>query len=161
MIYPSKISENVSFIEATKSQSAVRLGIKNVPTEFQLNNMKVVANACFEPLRAEFKSKPLFISSFLRVGELNVAVGGSRSSFHVHGMAIDIDGDYFSHHCNKEIFDFFYKGGAPYTELIWEFGTLARPDWVHVAYNPLDERKMAKRIFKERGRRRTVPFDLY
>ena len=47
-----KISKYISFAEATKSETAKRLDIKNTPTEEHLENMMLVAEKVFEPLRS-------------------------------------------------------------------------------------------------------------
>jgi hypothetical protein len=46
-----KISEHISYKEATRSVTALRLGIDNTPNEYQLQNMEIVAKNVFEPLR--------------------------------------------------------------------------------------------------------------
>ena len=46
------ISEHISEKEATKSVTALRLGLDNTPNGDVLNNMRLVAEKVFEPLRA-------------------------------------------------------------------------------------------------------------
>ena len=79
-----KISDHISWNEATKSQTATRRGIDNFPNEIQLSNMRLVANKCFEPLR-NWPGKAIGISSFFRSPELNTAIGGSKTSQHCAG----------------------------------------------------------------------------
>ena len=45
------ISEHISYKEATRSTTALRLGIDNTPDEYQLQNMELLAEKVFEPLR--------------------------------------------------------------------------------------------------------------
>ena len=45
------ISEHISEKEAVKSITALRLGIDNTPDADSLNNMKIIAEKVFEPLR--------------------------------------------------------------------------------------------------------------
>ena len=45
------ISKHISEKEATKSITTLRLGIDNTPDGGALNNMKLVAEKVFEPLR--------------------------------------------------------------------------------------------------------------
>lgn len=127
----SNISTHITLAEAIKSQTATRKGIDNTPTEEHLVNMKYLAETVFEPLRAHF-NKPLGISSFYRGPKLNKAVGGSATSQHVNGQAMDIDGDIFSGVSNSEIYEYI-KNNLPFDQLIWEFGTDKNPDWVHVS----------------------------
>jgi hypothetical protein len=75
-----KISKYISFAEATKSETAKRLDIKNTPTDEHLENMMLVAEKVFEPLR-EYAGHPIGVNSFYRSPELNKAIrGSSRSS---------------------------------------------------------------------------------
>lgn len=122
-----KISEHISFDEATKSQTAIRKNISNIPNEHQLQCMKDTAEACFEPLR-KWWGKPLIISSFFRCEALNEAVGGSKTSQHCKGEAMDIDtGDYES---NKKIFEW-CKSNLVFDQLINEYDF----SWVHISFS--------------------------
>jgi len=127
-----KISEHITFVEATKSQSAVRAGIANIPNDQQLASMKQLAEKVFEPLRNQI-GKPIGISSFFRSAALNSKVGGSTSSQHCKGEAMDLDADIFGGLTNKQIFDFILAN-MTFDQLIWEFGNNINPDWVHVSY---------------------------
>lgn len=127
-----KIAKYISYAEATKSQTATRLDIANKPGGYQLENMQFVGGAFFDPMR-EFFGVPVFVSSFFRSSELNRAIGGSQTSFHQIGAAIDCDADVFGRITNRDIFEFFYKSDLPFSELIWEFGTDDNPAWVHIA----------------------------
>jgi uncharacterized protein YcbK (DUF882 family) len=127
-----RISENITYAEAFKSQQAARLKIKNTTNDPEiLKNMKHVADNVFEPIRKHF-GLPIGISSFYRSPKLNEAIKGSSSSQHMTGEAIDIDADIFGGLTNKEIFDF-AKENLEYDQLIWEFGTTKNPSWVHVS----------------------------
>jgi len=84
-----RISEHISLTEATKSNTATRLGINNIPREQDLVNMKTIAEKVFEPLRV-FVGGPIAINSFYRSPELNSAIGGSSKSQHCSGQALDI-----------------------------------------------------------------------
>ena len=45
------ISKHVSYREGVYSRTADRLGLKNDPTEEHLDNMKLLSEKIFEPLR--------------------------------------------------------------------------------------------------------------
>lgn len=122
-----KISEHISFEEATRSQTATRSGIKNVPNEIELHNMEVVAKACFEPLR-EWYGRPLRVSSFFRCKELNSKIGGSKTSQHMTGKAIDIDTG--SKEENKKLFEY-AKNNLRFDQLINEYDY----SWVHISFD--------------------------
>ena len=121
------ISKHISLEEATKSPTAIRNGIKNIPNEEQLNNMKIVAEACFEPLRAWY-GKPIKVNSFFRNDELNKLVKGSKTSEHVKGKAIDMDAG--SKEENKKIFEW-CKANLKFNQLINEYDY----SWVHISFD--------------------------
>ena len=95
------ISKHISDKEGVYSVTAIRRGIANIPNEEQLNNMKLLAEKVFQPLR-EWVGKPIKINSFFRSPELNTAIGGSGKSQHCKGQAIDID-DTFGYKTNAEM----------------------------------------------------------
>lgn len=129
-----RISDHISFAEATKSQTAIRKEIDNTPSDEQLAAMRYVAENGFEPLRMHH-GKAIGISSFLRVELLNLAIGGSKTSGHVKGNSIDIDADIYNNGIsNKEIFDFYYKGDIEFDQLIMEYpDDEGEPRWVHLS----------------------------
>mgnify|MGYP005824537821 CR=1 FL=1 len=45
------ISEHISYKEGTNSITAIRRGIDNTPNDEQLDNMELIAEKVFEPLR--------------------------------------------------------------------------------------------------------------
>ena len=154
-----KLSKYVNLSEATKSQTATRKGIKNEPNEEQLEAMKHVSKNIFDKVR-EHINGPLFPSSFFRCPELNTAIGGSKTSQHCKGEAIDIDADFYGIGSNYEIF-WFIKNKLTFDQLIWEFGTTSNPDWVHVSLKQEGNRGEVLRCFKrDDGSTQYIPFDL-
>jgi hypothetical protein len=138
-----RISKHVSHTEGVKSNTASRLNLDNTPGEYELQNMCLVAEKVFEPLR-EWVGGPIKINSFYRCKELNMAIGGSTRSQHCEGRAIDLD-DTFGHKTNKEMFEYI-KNNLSFDQLIYEFGTDRNPDWVHVSYVSEDQNR--NRILK-------------
>lgn len=135
------ISEFISFEEATKSPTALRLGIDNEPDTEQLENMRYVAQKVFDPVR-KFVGGPLLASSFFRSKELNDAVpGSSKTSQHMTGEAIDIDADAYQYGTNLAIFEFI-KNNLEFDQLIGEypdkFGAFS---WVHVSLKRLGKNR--------------------
>lgn len=127
------ISKHISYKEATHSNTAVRFGIENVPNKEQLENMQLVAKACFEPVR-EWYGKPIRINSFFRCDILNKKVKGSKTSQHVQGKAIDIDAG--SKEENKKLFDWL-KDNVQFDQLINEYDF----SWIHISFNLGKNRK--------------------
>lgn len=126
-----KISNHVSYKEGIKSNTALRRGIDNTPGAYEQQNMEIIAEKVFEPLR-EWVGGPIKINSFYRSEELNEAIGGSSRSQHCEGRAIDLD-DTFGYKTNKEMFDYI-RENLRFDQLIWEFGDDNNPAWVHVSY---------------------------
>ena len=124
------ISENISFKEATYSQTASKLKIKNNPTETHIKNMKTVAEKIFQPLR-EFAGHPIRINSFYRSADLCEAIKSSRTSQHTKGQAIDLST--MGEKTNAELFEFI-KDNLDFDQMIWEFGNDEEPQWIHVSY---------------------------
>jgi hypothetical protein len=126
-----QLSTNLSLAEVTRSETAKRRGISNMPTPEHIENFKKLAVNIFQPIREHF-GKPILISSGYRSAELNKAIGGSLSSQHSSGEAIDIDMD-GTDITNAQIFNYI-KDNLNFDQMIWEFGTDANPDWVHVSF---------------------------
>ena len=126
-----KISDHISFKEAVRSNTALRRGIENIPNEIKLDNMKLLAEKVFEPLR-KWVGGPIKINSFFRSPELNTAIGGSKTSQHCKGQAMDID-DTFGVKNNAEMY-YWIKDNLNFDQMIWEFGDDDNPAWVHVSY---------------------------
>ena len=127
-----KLSPNLSLSEFTHSNTAKRRGIDNTPKADHLEAARELAKNIFQPIR-EYFDKPIFISSGYRSKELNEVIGGSQTSQHSKGEAIDIDMDHRGGPENEEVFHYI-RENLPFDQLIWEFGTDKRPDWVHVSY---------------------------
>lgn len=145
-----QISKNVSYNEAIKSNTATRLGIDNLPDQKQIDNMKLVADKIFQPLR-EFVGGPIKINSFFRSPDLNRAIGGSSKSQHCLGLAMDLD-DTFGHKTNAEMFNWI-RENLDYDQMIWEFGSDDNPAWVHVSYvSPEKNRNRCLKAYKEKGK---------
>jgi hypothetical protein len=140
-----KLSEHLDLSEVIRSESAKRKGISNMPTAEHIANFKLLAENIFEPIRNHFRV-PIIISSGYRSKELNTEIGGSLTSQHCTGEAIDIDMDGTPNGVtNKMIFDFI-RENLNYDQLIYEFGTADNPDWVHVSYE--SSGKQRKQVLK-------------
>jgi len=132
------ISKNISYNEAIRSNTAKRRKIKNEPNNIQLAAMKLLAEKVFQPTREHF-GEPIRINSFFRSVNLNKAIGGSRTSQHCTGEAIDLDG--LNGVSNSDIFHYI-KDNLEFDQLIWEFGTDKEPNWVHVSFKKGRNRKI-------------------
>ncbi len=144
------ISKHISYKEGVYSATALRRGIDNTPNDEQLNNMELIAEKIFEPLRA-YVNGPIKINSFFRSAKLNTAIGGSKTSQHCKGQAMDID-DTFGKATNAEMYHFI-KEHLDFDQMIWEFGNDDNTNWVHVSYvSPEKNRNKCLKAYKKNGR---------
>jgi hypothetical protein len=151
-----QLSENLSLAEVIRSETAKRKGVSNMPTPEHIENFKKLAENIFQPIRKHF-GKPIHISSGYRSDALNKAIGGSKTSQHCKGEAIDIDMDGTSI-TNAQVFNFI-KDNLNFDQMIWEFGTDKNPDWVHVSYNSTGkQRKQILKAVKVNGKTSYVPY---
>ena len=112
--------------------------------------MGILADNLFEPLR-KWVGGPIKINSFYRSPELNTAIGGSTSSQHCQGRAVDLD-DTFGHKTNAQMF-YYIKDNLDFDQIIWEYGDDLNPDWVHVSYvSESENRARALRAKRENGK---------
>ena len=146
------ISKHISDREGVYSITATRRGIDNTPSEEHLENMKLLAEKIFEPLR-KWVGGPIRINSFYRGTELNKAIGGSSKSQHCKGQAMDID-DTGCHKTNAEMYAWI-KDNVDFDQMIWEFGDDNNPNWVHISYVSKDKnRNRCLKAYKENGKTR-------
>lgn len=145
-----RISKHITYKEAVRSNTALRLNINNIPNDYEISNMVGIASNVFEPLR-EYVGGPIRINSFYRCEELNRAIGGSSRSQHCEGRAIDLD-DTIGYKTNAEMYQYI-KENLSFDQLIWEFGDDTNPDWVHVSYiHPDENRKRCLRAERINGK---------
>jgi len=145
-----KISDHITYAEAIHSNTAKRRGIDNTPNPTQVENMKLTAEKIFEPLR-KFVGGPIKVNSFFRSPELNTKIGGSKTSQHCKGQAIDID-DVFGYKTNAEMYNWI-KENLDFDQMIWEFGTDMQPNWVHISYvSEESNRNRCLKAYKEHGK---------
>ena len=129
---PEKLSANFSMKEFVASNTAKRKGIDNNPSLEHAEAALELFENIVQPIRDHFGTS-IFLSSGYRSYELNKAIGGSQTSQHSKGEAVDIDMDDRKGPENEEVFHYI-RENLPFDQLIWEFGTDSRPDWVHVSY---------------------------
>ena len=145
------LSANFSLKELTKSDTATRLGIDNTPDEETIDNLKTLCDKVLQPVRDHF-GKSVKISSGYRSPELNSspAVGGSKTSDHCKGMAVDFEIEGLS---NPEVATWIMEN-LTYSQLILEFYVQGQPNsgWIHCSYNPNDLRKQELTAVKVAGK---------
>ena len=143
-----RLSKNFTLQEFTKSQVAERRGIDNIPGEIHLERAKELFENIVQKVRDNFGVT--IINSGYRSGDLNYAVGGSNTSQHCKGEAVDIE-------CpgtpNYDVAKWI-EDNLDFDQLILEFYTPGIPDsgWVHVSYKTEDNRRSILTAMKENGK---------
>jgi D-alanyl-D-alanine dipeptidase len=141
-----KISKHISYKEATHSDYAKRNKIANKPKAEHIENMELLAEKVFEPLR-EWVEAPIKVNSMFRSLELNSALKGAVRSSHLTGNAMDITS--MGGKSNLEMFHYI-KDNLDFDQLIWEFG--AEPKWLHVSYENEKENRRQVLVTKRKGK---------
>ena len=127
----TKLTEHFSLEELVVSPTAKRLGLPNTPTQEHIANMKYVCEKILEPVRAHF-GKPVQINSSYRAPAVNKAVGGSKTSQHSNGEAVDFEVPGIS---NKTVADW-VADNLEFDQVILEFYNAkdgANSGWVHAS----------------------------
>ena len=123
-----RLTPHFTFEEMTHSQTAARLGIRNLPSNESLHRLKITCQK-LEIVRG-IVGKPIIVLSGFRSKELNFAVGGSKNSQHMVGEAADIIcpsyGSPFQ--LAKTIKENMYHIGVD--QMIYEFR-----HWVHISFS--------------------------
>jgi hypothetical protein len=118
------LSPHFTLEELTASQTAARLYLRNDATGRPLVNLGRLANF-LEDVRAVL-GVPMLISSGYRSMAVNRAVGGSRNSAHMYGLAADFTAPAFG--TPREVVEAIAASGLGFDQLILEFD-----QWVHIA----------------------------
>lgn len=138
----TNLSAHFTLEEATFSDTAVRQGINNQPSAKQLANMTIAAEN-LEKVR-ELLGKGIHVNSWLRLPELNVAVGGSKVSSHMDGWAIDFTCSGFGD--PLAVCKAIDAAGIKYDQMIHEYGR-----WTHISFAP-EMRQQALTIMKPQNK---------
>ena len=125
-----KLTEHFTLAEMIVSPTAKRLGLSNQPTAEHIENMRYCCEKILEPVRAKF-GKPVQINSSYRSPLVNKAVGGSATSQHVNGQAIDFEVPGVD---NKVVADW-VADNLEFDQVILEFYTAGDKNsgWVHAS----------------------------
>ncbi|UTS52048.1 hypothetical protein [Synechococcus phage BUCT-ZZ01] len=146
-VVPEKLSTHFSTREFTKSQTGIRLGIRNNMNKEQFENAKALCENVLEPVRKYFGVTN--INSGFRGPELNKAVGGEPTSQHQKGEAADIE-------CagvDNYTLALYIKNALDFDQLILEYYIPGVRDsgWVHVSYRR-DGKNRKQVLTKQKGK---------
>ena len=127
----TKLTEHFTLEELTVSPTAKKLGLSNKPSPEHIANMKYVCEKILEPVRAHF-GKPVQVNSSYRSPLVNKAVGGSKTSQHSNGEAVDFE---IPGVPNKQVADW-VADNLEFDQVILEFYNAkdgANSGWVHAS----------------------------
>ena len=138
-----RVSKNFLLSEFTNSSTAKRLDIDNEPTKKHLRNLQRTVDFLLQPLRDAVG--PIRISSGYRNPSLNRAIGGSRSSQHCKGEALDLQFWEMGKMNNKVIYDWILDSGIEFDQMINEFDFA----WIHISLVKKGNRRQVLEAFKD------------
>lgn len=144
----TKLTEHFTLEEMTTSPTAKKLGLPNTPTTEHIENMRYCCEKILEPVRAHF-GKAVTINSSYRSPAVNKAVGGSTTSQHVNGQAIDFEIQGIS---NKVVADW-VADNLEFDQVILEFYVEGDKNsgWVHASIKKEGGNRKQKLIAKKDG----------
>jgi zinc D-Ala-D-Ala carboxypeptidase len=138
----TELTPHFTLEEFTDSQTAARKGIPNVPPIGSPERANLMRTAeVMEQVRTILGDKPILISSGYRSPAVNSAVGGSKSSAHMSGLAVDFSCPGFGTPLAicKKLHPHMKELGID--QLIHEYDT-----WVHLGLSAGDPRHQALTI---------------
>ena len=143
------LSKNFTLNELTKSETATRLDIDNTPNDEQIESLRLLCENILQPVRDHF-GKPVKISSGFRCPAVNQATGGSATSDHCKGQAVDFEIDGLP---NPDVAQWIMDN-LDYTQLILEFYTQGQPNsgWIHCSFDPSNLKKQELTATKIAGK---------
>ena len=137
-----RLSPYFDLEEFTVSQTAARLGLDNTPPLDVVVNLRRTAQ-WLDGVRV-ILGEPIIISSGYRSPAVNKAVGGSKSSQHMTGQAVDFTAPRFG--TPRQVIDRIMGAGMDYDQLILEFPPNG---WVHASVVAADSRRQALQIDRD------------
>ena len=149
-----KLTANFSLAEMVKSDTALRHDIDNIPDDEQLANMVTLCENVLQRVRDHY-GMGVKVNSGFRHPSVNAKVGGSKTSDHCKGMAADIE---IPGVANADLAKWIVDN-MNFRQVILEFYTPGVPDsgWVHVSYNPADNKKQVLTATKQGGKTVYLP----
>lgn len=122
------MSESLSTHFTLAELTTTRTGLPNVP-DHETRERLVRVCAFLEIVRAHF-GRPIAVHSGYRSPAVNAAVGGSKTSQHMKGEAVDfhVDGVPL-----VDVFDWIRRSDIPFGQLLLEGANPATPTWIHLS----------------------------
>ena len=148
------LTKNFTLSEMTKSETALRYGMDNTPSSSEIENLRVLCENVLQRVRDHY-GKGVKVNSGFRHPLVNAKVGGSTTSDHCKGFAADIE---IPGVANADLAQWI-ADNCEFRQLILEFYTPGVPDsgWVHVSFNPADNKKQVLTATKKDGKTVYLP----
>ena len=148
------LTKNFTLSEMTKSETALRQGMANDPSQTEIDNLRTLCEKVLQPVRDHY-GKGVKVNSGFRHPLVNAKVGGSTTSDHCKGFAADIE---IPGVANADLAQWI-KDNLQFRQLILEFYTPGVPDsgWVHVSYDPNDLKNQVLTATKKGGKTVYLP----
>ena len=145
-----KLTENFTIEEA---QVTKHKQFNNVISDVNiLENVKQIARSVMQPLR-DYLGIPIIVSSWFRNPQLNAYVGGSSTSDHLRGEAVDF-------YCSRMIDAYMYiKNNLLFHQLIWEIKD--NTIWIHVSCRRLGKNRNEAKVAVWNDRKNKYDYQLF
>ena len=112
-------------------------GVDGSPSQSEIiNNLKNLMINIIDPIVGTYPN--LIINSGYRCIELNKRLGGSNTSQHIFGQAVDIRVPNLT---TAELYNYIYSNIKGWDQLIWEYPEKENGSWVHVSFGPQNRKK--------------------
>lgn len=141
------LSKDFTRADLVRSATALRLGIAEQfePPGFVIRAARRFAQKVLQPV-ANYSNLDIRITSWWRAARTNAAIPGSVSdSRHLKAEAVDWTAYKMGMRVNGLLAQAVIKSGVPFTKMILEYGSLANPQYIHLAYTPGDNRQIVLR----------------
>lgn len=139
------LAPHFTMIEVVRSATAAKQGMDNtVPLALRYNVGRITQ--FMECVRALLGDQAITVTSWYRCQMLNSAIGGSKTSVHMKGLAMD-----FKHSVMalEEVFVAIRESSLPFDQLIIE-GTQGKAEWIHIGLSEDEPRLMALTADRDR-----------
>lgn len=163
------VSRHLSYWRATYSTNAINAGIENKTSDTDLRALILMGEKVYDKIcdkfgrvfpSSVFRSNGLERNKQGKMVSVNGLAGGSRTSGHTKGEAIDIDGDapssFWASVDNNELFHWI-RINLQYDQLIAEFESNGKPRWIHVSYRAVGNRQQTLIATKNSAGRTIYP----
>ena len=152
-----KIGKYLDLADLIHSDTADRMHIDQTPPNEVQDALTNVVKFVYDPICDHLGA--VHVNSGYRSNALNKAIGGATTSQHCKGEALDLSFNGMkSVNTNSTIFHYILHN-LDFDQLIWEFGTVKNPQWVHVSYSTKFNRKEVLKSVKVNGKTVYQTFD--